>query len=88
MEVTKPLNIPKLLVMQAYQLVKANKGSHGSDQQNLADFDKNWQCNLYKLWNRMSSGSYFPQPIRKVAIPKKAGGERNLGIPTVRDNCT
>ena len=68
MEVTKPLNIPKLLVMQAYQLVKANKGSHGIGQQCLADFDKNWQGNIYKLCNRMSSGSYFPQRVRKVAI--------------------
>jgi len=59
MEITKQFTIPKKLVMQASQLVKANKGSPGIDQQSLADFEKNWQGNLYKLWNRMSSGTYF-----------------------------
>jgi RNA-directed DNA polymerase len=85
MEITKPFNIPKKLVMQAYQLVKANKGSHGIDQQSLADFEKDWRENLYKLWNRMSSGTYFPKSVRKVVIPKKQGGERILGVPTIED---
>lgn len=73
------------MVMQAYLSVKANRGSHGIDQQSLADFDIDWRGNLYKLWNRMSSGSYFPKPVRKVVIPKKLGGERALGIPTIED---
>lgn len=84
-EITKPFEIPKGLVMQAYQLVKANKGSPGIDQQSLNDFDKNWKKNLYKLWNRMSSGAYFPKPVKRVSIPKKTGGERVLGIPTIED---
>jgi RNA-directed DNA polymerase len=84
-EITKSFSIPKKLVMQAYQVVKANKGSHGIDQQSLANFEKNWRGNLYKLWNRMSSGTYFPRPVRRVAIPKKTGGERSLGIPTIED---
>lgn len=87
MEITKPFNIPKQLVMQAYKLVKANKGSHGIDQLSLVDFDKNWQGNLYKIWNRMSSGTYFPKPVRKVAIPK-LGGERVLGVQTIEDRIT
>lgn len=85
MEITKPFTIAKALVMRAYQLVKANKGSHGIDQQSLADFEKNWRGNLYKLWNRMSSGTYFPKPMRRVGIPKKQGGERVLGVPTIED---
>nr|NGY94592.1 putative protein YkfC [Neochlamydia sp. AcF84] len=55
------------------------------DQQTLEDFDRNLKSNLYKIWNRMSSGSYFPPPVKAVAIPKKSGGERILGIPTVSD---
>jgi RNA-directed DNA polymerase len=82
---TKPFTISKKLVMEAYKLVKANAGSEGVDKQSLADFSKNLQDNLYKIWNRMSSGSYFPQVVRAVAIPKKQGGERILGIPTVSD---
>lgn len=71
--------------MKAYQLVRANAGSAGIDQQSLSDFDKNLKDNLYRIWNRMSSGSYFPPAVKAVAIPKKAGGERILGIPTVSD---
>lgn len=84
-EKTKQFNIPKQLFAQAYKLVKANGGSGGVDQESLEDFAKNLQGNLYKLWNRMSSGSYFPPPVRTVSIPKKSGGERYLGIPSVSD---
>jgi len=65
--------------------VKANAGAAGVDNQSLLDFEKNLKSNLYKLWNRLSSGSYFPPPVKAVAIPKKTGGERILGIPTVSD---
>ena len=85
MSTTKPFTIPKELVVKAYKLVKANAGAAGIDQQSLADFDKNLKDNLYKLWNRLSSGSYFPVPVKAVAIPKKQGGERILGVPTVTD---
>jgi len=85
MEKTKPFNIPKLLFAQAYKLVAANNGVGGVDQQSLADFAKDLKGNLYKLWNRMSSGSYFPPAVKAVRIPKKTGGERTLGIPTVSD---
>nr|WP_207391798.1 group II intron reverse transcriptase/maturase [Neochlamydia sp. AcF84] len=71
--------------MEAYKLVKANAGAAGIDQQTLEDFDRNLKSNLYKIWNRMSSGSYFPPPVKAVSIPKKSGGERILGIPTVSD---
>lgn len=82
---TKPFDIPKQTVMQAYRLVKANAGAAGVDQQSLAEFEQHLQDNLYKIWNRMSSGSYFPPPVKAVTIPKKTGGERILGIPTVAD---
>jgi len=82
---TKPFNIPKQLVMQAYKLVKANAGAGGVDRQSLEDFELNLKDNLYKIWNRLSSGSYFPPPVKAVAIPKKTGGERILGVPTVGD---
>jgi RNA-directed DNA polymerase len=82
---TKPFIIPKDLVVEAYKLVKANGGAAGVDQQSLENFDKNLKDNLYKLWNRLSSGSYFPSPVKAVAIPKKQGGERILGVPTVSD---
>jgi RNA-directed DNA polymerase len=72
-------------MMSAYKLVKQNAGAAGVDQQTLDEFDKNLEDNLYKLWNRMSSGSYFPPPVKAVPIPKKQGGERVLGIPTVAD---
>ncbi len=82
---TKPFTISKGLVMQAFKLIKANAGAAGVDQQSLADFEENLKDNLYKLWNRMSSGSYFPPPVKAVPIPKKSGGERILGVPTVAD---
>lgn len=82
---TKPFTIPKEQVMQAYELVKANAGAAGIDRQSLTDYEKDLKGNLYKLWNRLSSGSYFPPPVKGVAIPKKSGGERLLGIPTVGD---
>jgi RNA-directed DNA polymerase len=71
--------------MQAFKLVKANAGSAGVDNQTLADFELNLKNNLYKIWNRMSSGTYFPPPVKAVPIPKKSGGERILGVPTVAD---
>lgn len=82
---TKPFIISKDLVMQAFKLVKANAGTAGVDRQSLAGFERNLKDNLYKLWNRLSSGSYFPPPVKSVSIPKKAGGERILGVPTVTD---
>lgn len=82
---TKPFNIPKQQVMQAYKLVKANAGAAGVDRQSLRDFERNLKDNLYKLWNRMASGTYFPQPVKAVLISKKSGGERVLGVPTVTD---
>jgi RNA-directed DNA polymerase len=82
---TKLYNIPKQLIYDAYQRVKANKGSSGVDGQSLQSFDQNLSNNLYKLWNRLSSGSYFPQAVRRVDIPKADGGIRPLGIPTVAD---
>lgn len=82
---TKPFAIPKRQVVQAYRLVKANAGAAGVDRQSLGEFEENLKDNLYCLWNRMSSGSYPPPPVKAVAIPKKTGGERTLGVPTVTD---
>jgi RNA-directed DNA polymerase len=65
--------------------VKSNKGTAGVDEQSIEDFERDLKNNLYKVWNRMSSGSYFPPPVRTVKIPKANGGERPLGIPTVSD---
>ncbi|MCX7119954.1 MAG: group II intron reverse transcriptase/maturase [Legionellales bacterium] len=84
-EMTKQFIISKQLVVQAYKLVKANAGSAGVDNQSLKDFEINLKDNLYKIWNRMSSGSYFPPAVKAVIIPKKTGGERILGVPTVSD---
>ena len=81
----KPFSIDKKLVYEAYKAVKANAGAAGVDGQTIAQFEANLRGNLYKLWNRMSSGSYFPPPVRAVAIPKKSGGQRLLGVPTVAD---
>ena len=82
----KPYAIPKQLVWVAYKKVKANRGAAGVDGQSLAAFAKDLKNNLYKLWNRMSSGSYFPPPVRLVEIPKgTTGATRPLGIPTVSD---
>lgn len=85
MEETKPFNISKQLVKVAFERVKANRGTYGIDEQSIADFEENLKDNLYKIWNRMSSGTYFPKPVKAVAIPKKNGGARTLGIPTVED---
>ena len=85
MSKAKPFCISKQEVWEAYKRVKANKGAAGVDEQSIADFEKRLKPNLYKIWNRMSSGSYFPPPVRTVKIPKANGGERKLGIPTVSD---
>lgn len=81
----KPFNIDKRLVYEAYKAVKSNRGAAGVDEQTIEQFEADLSGNLYKIWNRMSSGSYFPPPVRAVAIPKKSGGERILGVPTVAD---
>lgn len=85
MEKTKPFDIPKKLFVQAFKLVKTNAGAAGIDKESITDFEKNLKDNLYKLWNRMSSGSYFPPAVKAVPIPKKTGGTRVLGVPTVGD---
>jgi len=85
MSEAKPFSISKQEVWEAYQKVKANHGAAGVDGQSIAEFETRVQDNLYRLWNRMSSGSYFPPPVRTVTIPKANGGERKLGIPTVSD---
>ena len=81
----KPFNIPKALVWRAWKRVKANGGSHGVDQISLQVFEADLKNNLYKLWNRLSSGSYMPLPVRRVSIPKGDGTVRPLGIPTIAD---
>jgi group II intron reverse transcriptase/maturase len=81
----KPYVISKQVVWEAYQKVKANQGAAGVDGQSIEEFEADLKNNLYKLWNRMSSGSYFPPPVRLVEIPKASGGLRPLGIPTVAD---
>ena len=85
MSETKPYVIPKQLVWEAYQRVRANQGAAGVDGESLTMFEQDLKGNLYKVWNRMSSGSYFPPPVRLVEIPKDDGGMRPLGIPTVAD---
>ena len=82
---TKPFVIPKKLVWEAFQRVKANGGSAGVDEESIEMFESKLKDNLYKLWNRMGSGSYFPPPVKAVPIPKKSGGTRILGVPTVAD---
>jgi group II intron reverse transcriptase/maturase len=82
---TKSFAISKRAVWDAYRKVRDNKGAAGVDEQSLAQFEQNLQDNLYKLWNRMASGSYFPPPVKLVEIPKKSGGVRPLGVPTVAD---
>ena len=76
----KPYCITRMEVLEAYFKVKSNKGAAGIDEQTIEDFERNLKRNLYKVWNRMSSGSYFPPPVRTVMIPKAKGGERALGI--------
>jgi RNA-directed DNA polymerase len=82
----KPFEVSKWVVWEAYRRVKANKGAAGVDGVSVEEFDKDAQNNLYKLWNRLSSGSYFPPPVKAVEIPKSGGrGVRILGVPTVED---
>jgi RNA-directed DNA polymerase len=81
----KPFRISKRAVWEAYKRVKAKQGAAGVDAESIEEFEQHLQDNLYKLWNRMSSGTYFPPPVRSVEIPKKGGGVRKLGIPTVSD---
>jgi len=81
----KPFCISKWEVWEAYRRVKANRGAAGVDGQSLTEFEEDLRNNLFKIWNRMSSGSYFPPPVRRVDIPKDDGGRRPLGIPTVAD---
>ena len=85
MEKAKPFAIPKLAIWNAYKKVKANRGAAGTDDVSIEEFEKDLKNNLYKLWNRMSSGSYFPPAVKAVPIPKKGGGTRILGVPTVAD---
>jgi RNA-directed DNA polymerase len=85
MDKTKSFEISKYVVWEAYKRVKANKGAAGIDEESIEAFEKNLKDNLYKIWNRMSSGSYFPPPVKVVEIPKKSGGKRVLGVPTVAD---
>jgi RNA-directed DNA polymerase len=79
----KSFEISKRAVWDAYRRVKANKGAAGVDEQSIEEFEQDLSGNLYKLWNRLSSGSYFPPPVRAVAIPKRDGSSRILGVPTV-----
>jgi RNA-directed DNA polymerase len=81
----KPFEISKWAVWEAYLRVKANKGAAGVDEQSIEEFERDLKGNLYKLWNRLSSGSYFPPPVRAVEIPKRSGSSRTLGVPTVAD---
>jgi len=81
---TKPFRIPEPVVREAFEWVRANKGAAGVDGETLEDFERDLNRNLYKVWNRMSSGCYFPPPVRVVEIPKEVG-KRKLGIPTVSD---
>ncbi len=76
----KPFNIDKRLVYEAYKAVKSNAGSAGVDGETIEQFETDLRGNLYKVWNRMSSGTYFPPPVRAVSIPKKSGGQRILGV--------
>jgi RNA-directed DNA polymerase len=81
----KPFDISKRAVWEAYKRVKANRGAAGVDHQSIEAFDQDVKNNWFKLWNRLSSGSYFPLPVKRVAIKKRRGGSRPLGIPTVAD---
>jgi RNA-directed DNA polymerase len=87
-EMTRQYQIPQSTMEEAWRLVKANKGAAGIDGQTVEDFEKDLENNLYKIWNRMTSGSYFPSAVRTVYIPKSSGGQRMLGIPTVASYCT
>ena len=84
----KPFDISKQEVQQAYLKVRANKGGPGVDGVSLEEFEAGRKGNLYKVWNRMSSGSYFPPPVKAVEIPRAHGpGTRMLGVPTGPANC-
>ncbi len=82
---TKSQPITRVMVLQAYRKVKANRGSAGIDEMSWADLEKDLSAQLYKLWNRLTSGSYFPMPVKEVEIDKRGGGKRKLGIPTIID---
>ena len=85
----KSFEISQKVVRDAWKHVKENKDAAGVDEETIADFEKDLRNNLYKIWNRMSSGSYVPPPIKAAAIPKKTGGgKRKLGVPTVSSYCT
>jgi RNA-directed DNA polymerase len=83
--ISRPFSIEKRRVYEAYKAVKSNRGAAGVDGQTLEMFETDLAGNLYKIWNRMSSGAYFPPPVRAVSIPKRTGGERILGVPTISD---
>lgn len=85
MHKAKQFAISESVVRAAFEKVKANKGAAGVDEQSVEDFEQNLEANLYKIWNRMSSGTYFPPPVKSVEIPKASGGTRRLGVPTVAD---
>jgi RNA-directed DNA polymerase len=88
MDKVKPFDISKREVWEAFKRVKANRGAAGVDGQSIAQFEEDLSNNLYRLWNRLSSGSYVPPPVRRVEIPKADGTTRPLGIPTVISYCT
>ena len=88
MQGAKSIEISKQIVWEAYLKVKSNQGSAGIDKITILDFEKNLKGNLYKIWNRMSSGSYMPPPVKRVEIAKSDGTLRPLGIPTPRANVT
>jgi RNA-directed DNA polymerase len=85
MDKTKSYEISKDIVLEAFKRVKENKGAAGIDDESIAAFESKLNNNLYKIWNRMSSGSYFPSAVKAIEIPKKSGGTRVLGVPTVYD---
>ena len=82
---TKQHPITKKMVLYAYKKVRMNRGSAGIDGISLEQFEANVSKNLYKIWNRLTSGSYYPPVVKEVLIPKKSGGHRSLGIPTISD---
>src|SRR5215217_3348460 len=84
-QTAKPFVISKRMVWEAWKRVRANQGAAGVDEQSIQQFEADLEGNLYKLWNRLSSGSYMPPPVRAVEIPKRDGSSRTLGVPTVAD---
>ena len=83
----KPFSIDQRLVYEAYKAVKSNRGAAGADEQTIEQFDADLSGNLYRIWNRMSSGSYFPPPVRAVSIPKKSGGSKDFGCAYCSGSC-